>query len=256
MINNGVKEQKILFSIITVTLNNINGLKKTYNSIKEQSHHDFEWLIIDGGSDDGSHEYLDSINVHYLSEKDKGIYDAMNKGIKRASGQYYIFMNAGDAFEANHTLGELFKRLEGKPCDFIYGDAAEDIDGKIYFKRARPHYKINQGMFTHHQAMIYNQSLFQSLKYNQDFEIAADYDLTWRALNKAKNILYVPFPICLFEAGGISQKRTLQGRIEQYKIRKNHGVVLYKRLWIFIKQSAVYALRLIAPRLYWLLKSR
>jgi len=62
MINNGVKEQKILFSIITVTLNNINGLKKTYNSIKEQSHHDFEWLIIDGGSDDGSHEYLDSIN--------------------------------------------------------------------------------------------------------------------------------------------------------------------------------------------------
>lgn len=243
-----------LFSLVTVTLNNLKGLQKTYDLVKAQTCSDYEWLVIDGESTDGTIDFLKNTEANYTSEKDSGIYDAMNKGIERATGQYIIFMNAGDALESKATLDEISARLKDQSYDFLYGDSAEDIDGQLYFKRARLHHKITEGMFTHHQAMIYSKKILQDLRYDTSYQIASDYDLTWNVLNKSKNILYLPFPICLFEAGGVSQQQVVAGRKEQFKIRQNHGVAILKNIWIFVKQSLVYGLRCVAPKLYWLLK--
>ncbi len=248
--------QPPLFSIITVTLNNAAGLEKTHSTIQEQTNTDYEWLVVDGGSTDETLPYLKSVQSSYISEEDRGIYDAMNKGLIKSTGHYIIFMNAGDCFESKNTLQETADRIKGGEYDFIYGDSAEIKDEEIFFKRSRPHTKITQGMFTHHQAMFYNRKILDDLAYDTLYLISADYDLTWRALNKSKDILYLPFPICLFEAGGLSQQRVLLGRIEQFRIRRNHKISFANNIWIFIKQTLAYNLRKISPKIYWLLKRR
>ena len=244
-----------LLSIVTITYNNLEGLQKTAQSITAQTCDNYEWIIIDGNSDDGTVQFLETVKADIsISEPDHGIYDAMNKGLAQATGQYSLFLNAGDVLENQHTLQEIKERIEHKKYDFIYGDSAEEISGKITFKRSRPHTKINQGMFTHHQAMIYNISIIQKIKYDTQYKIAADYDLTWKAIKQSKEFLYLPFPMCVFEAGGVSQQQVVKGRIEQFKIRKSHGIAFIKNLSIFIAQSLVYILRRICPRLYWFLK--
>ncbi|WP_316846608.1 glycosyltransferase family 2 protein [Pedobacter psychrodurus] len=110
-------------SIITINYNNINGLEKTIESVINQTHNDIEYLIIDGGSNDGSVEiikqYAEKIN-YYVSEKDGGIYNAMNKGINKATGDYFLFINSGDSLIDSNILTEIMS--ENRVEDLIYGN--------------------------------------------------------------------------------------------------------------------------------------
>lgn len=230
------------------------GLQKTTKSIITQRFQSYEWIIIDGGSNDGTLEHLEKLQTNYISEADNGIYDAMNKGIRRATGHYILFINAGDALENENVLHEISLRAGKEDFDFIYGDSVEQIEDKKHFKRARPHHKIKTGMFTHHQAMIYNLKLLQDFTYDTNYMISADYDLTWRVINKSENFLYLPFPICIFEAGGLSQRHVTIGRLEQFKIRKAHKVSLLRNSFIFAVQTLIYNIRKYLPKFYWFLK--
>lgn len=189
------------FSIITITKDNPNGFAVTEESVKSQRFTDYEWIIIDGAV-----------------EPDRGIYDAMNKGIERAQGDYLIFMNAGDCFASDLTLQII---AAAGDADFIYGDA---WDGG-YLKPARSHARLHRGLFTHHQAMVYRRAVLDDLRYDETYPIAADYKFTAQFLQKAQSILYIPQPLCIFETGGISQYRARQGRTEQRKIRRELGIV-------------------------------
>ncbi len=244
-----------LFSIITVTLNHLDGLTKTHKSLKQQNCTKHEWIVIDGASTDSTQSYLKNSNAHWISEKDRGIYDAMNKGIERAQGDYLIFMNAGDCFANKNTLNILEKEIEEQDDpDFIYGDALEIINDKRVLKKSRPHSKITQGMFTHHQAMVYRRNTLEGEIYDTSYTIAADYDFTRNILKNTSNISYLPHSICLFESGGISQQNVLQGRKEQFLIRHKSGVHILKNASVFMAQSLVYTLRKTVPWLYWRLK--
>lgn len=207
------------FSIITITYNNFHGLQRTSQSILTQSSKDFEWIIIDGNSSDGTKDYLKTLPAtHIVSEPDAGIYDAMNKGLGKATGTYVIFMNAGDAFAAPDTLDKINDSISNAP-DFIYGDA---LEGPPYrYKKSRPHKHIILGMFTHHQAMLYRRDTIGALRFDTRYTIAADYDFTCRFLKQCKDICYFPHPVCLFEMGGVSQKNANKGRDEQFEIRKH-----------------------------------
>lgn len=244
-----------LFSVVTVTLNNLDSLQKTDDSLKQQSFTNYEWIVIDGNSHDGTQNYLKTTKANWLSEKDSGIYDAMNKGIDRAQGDYIIFMNAGDSFADKKILAILGSAIQtNNSPDFIYGDALEILNGHTVLKKSRSHRKINQGMFTHHQAMIYSRTLLDDREYDTAYSIAADYDLTLRLLKEVRKVTYLPHPICLFESGGISQQQVFQGRKEQFLIRQKQGIPLLKNGTVFIAQSLLYALRQNFPRLYWRLK--
>lgn len=244
------------FSIITVTRDNIAGLKKTYDSLAAQTFIDYEWIVIDGKSSDGTTNFLEKKTALWISEPDCGIYDAMNKGIERAKGLYLIFMNAGDCFSNENLLKFIARETEKTKPDFIYGDALEDINEKYYYKKSKPHKKINCGMFTHHQAMVYGRNVFEKFRYNTDYQISADYDLTFRVLMETDDVLFIPFPFCIFESGGISQRRVLQGRKEQFDIRKKYGISPIKNTLIFVGQSVVYRFRKLFPFFYWRLKRR
>lgn len=243
-----------LFSIITVTLNNIDSLKKTHQSVKGQTHSDYEWIVIDGNSNDGTKEYLREHHANHISEPDDGLYDAMNKGIERATGDYLIFMNAGDIFASKETLQTINQTIGTNQPDFIHGDALEILDSHEVYKKSRAYYKINDGMVTHHQSMLYRRNKLNGLRYNLQYQIAADYDLTYRFIQMNDNVAYISTPVCLFESGGLSENNALRGRIEQFKIRRKYKMDILKNVAIFLTQTVLYALRKISPKLYWRFK--
>lgn len=238
------------FSVITVTLNNLGGLRRTHESLAAQSECDCEWIVVDGGSGDGTREFL-RIHENWISEPDRGIFDAMNKGIERARGRYILFLNAGDVLAAPDVLKKIKEGIEtqkSKP-DFVYGDSRE---GNFYKSARAPH---SYGMFTHHQAMIYARDKMGRMRYDLDYAIASDYDFTQRFLQQYKNILYCPFAFCVFESGGISQMQAAKARREEFMIRKKAGIGFVRNSFIYIRQSAAWTLRQYAPHLYWAIKS-
>jgi putative colanic acid biosynthesis glycosyltransferase len=237
-----------LFSIITITFNNRDGLVKTSASIQSQIYQTYEWIIIDGNSTDGTQiDFINYPTAIITSESDKGIYDAMNKGIEHATGDYIIFMNAGDVFANKNVLNDISKVCDTHP-DFIYGDSLEDD----HLKRARHHSKINWGMHTHHQAMLYARRSLEGVRYNLNYKIAADYDLTLRFLKAAQNIIYLPIPICIFEVGGVSQTNAKLGRDEQFISRqKNKSCSMIVNHTIRIGQIVRYVMRHYLPNMYW-----
>jgi putative colanic acid biosynthesis glycosyltransferase len=242
------------FSILTITLNNEKGIEKTWNSIKSQSFSDYEWLVQDGASSDNTLSILKKSPADVKSEPDEGIYDAMNRLITRARGDYLIFLNAGDCLASPETLTLINEKTAQNP-DFIYGDALEELDQEQRYKTARSHQKLALGMFTHHQAMIYNRKTVDDLQYNTDYKIAADYDFTARFLQSASKVEYIPHPLCIFEAGGVSQTQTKLGRDEQFKIRKRYNLCApYQNHIIKNLQSLNMAFRTVTPNLYWRLK--
>ncbi len=272
-----------LFTIITITLDNISGLKNTALSIYGQTNQDLEWIVIDGGSGDGTPSWLKDTNAKWTSEPDNGIYDAMNKGIQRATGKYLLFLNAGDALAGPDTLAELAASIYECSItpDFIYGDAletktvilseregsrnnqvdsspaAQNDNPELHYKPARPYSKISRGMFTHHQAMLYRREALADMRYDERYKIAADYDLTVRFIKDTNKVLYLPSPICIFESGGVSQQQVRLGRKEQLQIRRENnlsGPLI--NAGIFAAQSLAWQARQTMPNLYWKIKSR
>lgn len=218
------------FSVITITKDDPQGLAATKASVEAQDFHDFEWILVDGNA-----------------QSDAGIYDAMNKGLARASGDYVIFMNGGDVFANPHVLGIIAER-EG---DFIYGDCLEDTHTK------RAGHDITRGMFTHHQAMCYKRSVIGDLRFDTRYKIAADYKFTAQFLARAATRDYIPLPLCVFETGGISQRRTQLGRREQHAIRRDLNLCPMFVAWgIYGRQVLAQAIRVTMPRVYWRLKRR
>lgn len=245
-----------LFSIITITRNNLGGLQRTRDSLMAQDCPDYEWIVIDGASTDGSREFLNYCDARIVSEPDSGIYDAMNKGLALAQGSHIIFLNAGDSFSSSNTLGRIRKEIGGGTPDFIYGDAFETLsNGSLAYKHARPLRKAVQGMITHHQAMIYRRALIGDLRFNLSYTISADFDFTLRFLKEARTSLYLPFPVCVFENGGLSQRNIVRGRCEQFRARAANDVPVWKNSAIFLGQSALWSIRRLAPSLYWQMKA-
>ena len=160
-----------LVSIITVCLNNGENLENTIKSVINQTYSNIEYIIIDGGSTDNTIDIIkkyESKIEHWLSEKDKGIYDAMNKGVSLAKGKWIIFMNAGDEFYSRNTIEQIFnKKYIG--FDFIYGDC-EIIYSKDFsrIQKAGELKDLWKGMVFSHQSLFTNRDVFN--KYQFDIE--------------------------------------------------------------------------------------
>ncbi|MCF8496105.1 MAG: glycosyltransferase [Alphaproteobacteria bacterium] len=248
-------EKNPLFSVVTVTLNNFGGLRETGASLNEATGNDWEWIVIDGASTDGTADWLknDKTASIWVSEPDSGLYDAMNKGIERARGEYILFLNAGDRLAGSGTFNRIARAAIGNNNpDFLYGDSEEPTDsGEVFYKKARSHDRMALGLFTHHQAMFYRRELLKDLRFDGQYKIAADYDFTARFLKKARTILYIPAPVCVFEPGGVSQRNAAAGRREEFRIKRRLGLCgpVRGRL-IFARQFLAWGLRRLFPDFY------
>ena len=242
-----------VFSIITVTKDNLDGLRKTAASVTAQDFTDYEWIVIDGASTDGTAALLPTLPCRYISDPDHGIYDAMNKGINLAGGDYLIFMNAGDEFAATDTLRQAAQLIHTHAPCFIYGDALED--GR--HKTAKPHTTLKSGLFTHHQAMFYGRQCIGALRYDTSYKIAADYKFTSQFLQGCDAVTYLPAPVCIFATGGVSQRSAAKGRAEQARIRRQLGTATPGENFIIAsRQRIAWSLRTYIPALYWYIRGK
>ncbi len=173
-------------SIITINYNNVEGLRKTIESVVNQTYSDFEYIIIDGASTDGSvdiiKQFADKIS-YWVSEPDKGIYNAMNKGILKANGEYLLFLNSGDWLYGDNVLKVVFKEYRDE--DLIYGDAIL-IDNKkiierfIYPECLTAFYLFNWMIC--HQSIFHKKMLFDKRNYNEQYKIVADWEFLIQAI--------------------------------------------------------------------------
>lgn len=196
------------FSVISVVYNDFPGLERTFKNVRSQTHPNIEYIVIDGGSNDGCETFLEGreglIDV-FVSEPDKGIYDAMNKGAARASGDYVIFMNAGDVFFDNDVLQDVDTLISGDP-HVVYGDRCYvHLDGKERIDIARPIDTAHIRMPFCHQSAFYRRDIFIETPYNITFRSAGDYNQAIQLHKAGKEFQKIDRTICRFYAGGLSE---------------------------------------------------
>ncbi len=172
------------YSIITISYNNKKGLEQTIKSVTSQTFHDFQYIVIDGGSSDGSLELLQNYASkidYWVSEPDKGIYNAMNKGIKQARGEYLNFMNSGDTYHSDMVLEEI-ANIESKE-DIISGTNYDMEKGLRSFTPPR-----EVSLLTllkdnlNHQATFYKRTLFQDRQYDEKYKILSDFKFNLQSI--------------------------------------------------------------------------
>lgn len=190
-------------SIITINYNNKDGLLKTIKSIINQTSNSFEYIIIDGGSTDGSldiiKEYEEEI-TYWISEPDRGIYNAMNKGIVKAVGEYLLFMNSGDCLYDNKVIADSIPFLNG--TDIVVGNMS---CGKIYNSPDEITFKILYSYTIPHQAAFIRRELQNKYLYNENLKIVSDWEFFLMSLifNNA-SYCKIPFTISEYDMNGIS----------------------------------------------------
>lgn len=213
-------------SIITINYNNVEGLRKTIDSVLCQTWRDFEWIFIDGGSTDGSKELIEKTaaecpNVSYwCSEPDKGVYNAMNKGIAHAQGEYLNFMNSGDTFYDENVLMNVWK--EDHIEDMIYGDwiwCSRDAD-KLIKSPTRISMATFQVGNICHQAMFLRAMMLKTNGFDESYKLFADWAYWMKMALDNCSFKHVPIIVCRFEWGGLSCSNQELANFELDRIKK------------------------------------
>lgn len=208
-------------SIITINYNDAIGLQKTFKSVFSQSYQEFEYLVIDGNSSDGSKEIILQNAQHidyWVSEKDNGVYNALNKGIKKATGTYLIFMNSGDTFYNQDVLQQIVPYLDDD-ISILYGNSAyynEDIFVRNEFPPSHLTFNYFFNFALNHQATITKRELFEKyFYYNEEYKICADWEfLTYVLCAKNESYRYINEFICNYDLNGISADEKNKKRYE------------------------------------------
>jgi glycosyltransferase involved in cell wall biosynthesis len=238
-------------SVITIVYNNAADIERTMLSVLGQTYPDIEYIIVDGLSTDGT---LDIINKYkdrlgrLISEKDEGIYDAMNKGLAAATGDYVLFMNSGDELFANDTVANVFAAAED--ADIYYGET-EMIDASGQSLGQRRHKapesftwrSFKYGMSISHQAIYVKRSIAEP--FDRRYHLSADIDWILKAAKKAKKIVNVHQYVAKYLVGGMSKKRHRQSLVERFDIMKryyglvptlwNHAVIALNLGWYWLR---------------------
>ena len=226
-------------SIITVCFNEQKNISETIESVLSQNYKDIEYILIDGGSSDGSLETINSYSsdIDYLiSEPDNGIYNAINKGLLKVTGDIVGLLHAGDLFYDNNVISNVVSCFKQCDSDLIYGHSvvySEDRK-KIIRKNVSPKYKDNLmkfGWFPSHQSIYLKSSVFdQCGDYNEDYKIAADYEFLLRVLLvhklKAKRL---DMFLLKFHLGGVSSKNIMsvvESNYECFIAWKNNNLTI------------------------------
>ena len=218
-------------SIITICYNAASTITRTLHSVSAQTYPNIQYLIIDGASKDNTLELVRELapEAEVYSERDKGIYDAMNKGLDRATGDYVWYVNAGDALASPTTVEDLVRATctgDSLP-DVLYGDTrlidAEDHD--LGLRRLRPPLQLDwrsfrSGMLVCHQAFVAKRSI--SPHYDLRYRFSADVDWCIRVLKEAKTTAFYPEPIALYLNEGTTTANHRASLIERFHVMRHH----------------------------------
>jgi len=222
--NRNSENKPPLFTIITVVRDGEQTLERCINSIKCQTFQDFEYLIIDGASSDGTHKIIkqnSDIVDHSISEKDEGLYFAMNKGLKLARGRYIGILNADDIYSSN-TLELVQNAIKKNPnYDVIYGAMSYfDKPNQIHFIHSD---ELSKRMIFHPTCFISIDAYKKLGYFDTKYKVAADYDFMLRCRNAQKNFLGLENVLVTFSRGGISAKLRFRSIYETAEIQAKYN---------------------------------
>lgn len=241
-------------SIITVTFNAEKVLGRTLESIRKQEYDNIESIIVDGASKDGTlkiiNEYSDVV-TKWISEPDKGLYDAMNKGLDMATGDYVWFLNAGDTIAKTDILSYLFDQ-DFSMKDIYYGDTliVDEEGNSIGGRRLRPKQDLTWksfkwGMLVCHQSILVKRKI--APRYDLKYKIAADYEWVLESFKRAEYITGTHHKVACFLSGGLSRQNIIRANFERFKIMKKYygffSSLWYNFLMIFRFAYTVIKLR-------------
>jgi len=236
-----MKKELPTVTIITVVFNAEKLIKKTIESVINQSYKNIEYIIIDGGSSDDTlniiKKYENKIN-YLVSEKDRGIYDAMNKGIEASNGEWINFLNAGDSFYDNNVI----KKIDFPSCHdmcFVYGDHVTiDVEGNKNYYNAYDFTLKNIAKYTTrvacHQAMFIKRDIIP--KYNLKYHLKSELDQYFYFAKNNIKYKKVSFPVVYFLKGGIGTKMIINNTFERI-------IVIYK--WIGFVEATYFSSKLL-----------
>ncbi|TKF23443.1 glycosyltransferase [Vibrio genomosp. F6] len=235
---------KIKVSIITINYNESNALKRTIDSVSSQKKCDFEYVVVDGGSCDESVQVIKS-NAHvvdiYISEPDSGIYNAMNKGMELASGEYILYLNSGDVFSDAYVVKKIIDVLSLiNGFDAYYGHAKVD-DNKE--KRVSTIEKYWKTMFYCHQSLLLRRSIALQYKFDESYSIAADFEQSIRLHAHGVRFRPLDFVVACISSGGVSDTKrwlSISQRIKALKsnrLWKKHYYLYYA--WVYFYNFAI-----------------
>lgn len=244
---------KPVLSVITIVYNNARDIERTMLSVLDQTYSAIEYIVVDGASNDGTLEIIKRYEnriAKLISEKDKGIYDAMNKGLALATGDYVIFMNSGDEFYANDTVANVFATAPG--ADIYYGetemvnDERESLGQRRHKAPAKFTWRsFKFGMSVSHQAIYIRRTLTDP--YDPQYQLSADIDWIIRAAKKAKKIVRVNGYVAKYLVGGMSKAKHKQSLLERFDIMNrhygliptllNHAVIAFNLGWYWLRNK-------------------
>lgn len=194
-------------SIITVSFNCVNEIEETILSVINQDYPNLEYIIIDGGSTDGTVDVIkkyESRLTYWKSEPDKGLYDAMNKGIMKATGEWVTMRNCGDLFAERDSLLKLFAEPVSKDIDFVCAAAYRITDLGYYIAKSRNMESKDSGMSVVHPATFVRTSWHQQRLFDIHYTVCADYNLVYTSVMEGHKIEIRNIPIVIFPEGGYS----------------------------------------------------
>lgn len=222
-----------LISIITINFNNADGLLKTMTSVFEQKSDKYEYVIVDGFSTDNSVNVIkrfgDDKPLNWISEQDEGIYDAMNKGISMAKGEYLLFLNSGDYLSSPDVIHNVALMLKGE--DIVYGDLYQNVNGRMV-ETIYPSTVSEKFFFLNsipHPASFIRKEALQKLGcYNTSLKIVSDWEFFFLAVVKYHfSYKHIPMLITVYDLNGLSHKQASLAKEERAIVMNEH----FRHLW-------------------------
>ncbi len=249
-------QDQVLISVVTVSYNAVTTIEQTILSVINQTYPHIEYIIIDGGSTDGTvdviKKYADKI-VYWVSEPDKGIYDAMNKGVREAKGKYITFLNAGDFYYNQDSLLQLIQKgeIDNDP-DVIYGYQIHSFNYGKFVRKKMPLVYFKEFMPIGHPFSFVKADLMKNTMFDCSYRIAADYNFLFGLYQANKKFKFVDVIIADFESmTGISSESNLLAYKETAIINGCYGTLKYKIRYLKLYLSGMIKkiTRLLFPKL-------
>ena len=211
------------FSVVTVVYNGVKNIDGTIASVLNQDYQNFEYIVIDGGSSDGTIEKIKSFGEkidQFVSEPDRGIYDAMNKAAKLAKGKWIYFLNVGDYFYDDQVLSDLSKQIT--EASLVFGKHQSDYG---YFQRIHKPAAIKNlqwGMIFSHQAMVAKTELLKQQLFDLKYKYSADYNFIYKLYKEGHVFKQVELIFAKLEAEGASELNITKTHKERWKISRTY----------------------------------
>lgn len=224
-----------LFSIITISFNEVNNIEFTVKSVVEQTFCDYEYVVIDGASTDGTfekeREILENSNIHHvelISERDAGIYNAMNKGISKTKGKWLLFLNAGDSLAEKNTLEQvaaIINESSNNDIGIFYGDSIYCYQNLEKHMTTYEIGELKHRMCFSHQSAFVRSDIMKNYMYDEEYRIAADYDFFVSAYIDGVGFAKMSIPVSRFTIGGISSSGNCMQQKEHITVQYKHGLL-------------------------------